>query len=62
MVKPVMALNIVVLPAPFGPMRPKTSPVTNLQRHRVDGDEPAERHCERVRGQQRVVGSALLLR
>ena len=27
MVKPVRALNIVVFPAPFGPMRPKTSPV-----------------------------------
>ena len=32
---------VVVLPAPFGPIRPKISPSLDVERHVVDGDEPA---------------------
>ena len=42
--KPVMTLNAVVLPAPFGPIRPTTSPSRDREAHVRDGDEPAEMH------------------
>ena len=39
---PVIRLNSVVLPAPFGPIRPRISPGLDRQRDVVDGDQPAE--------------------
>ena len=40
--RPVQELNVVVLPAPFGPMRPVMTPPRAVERHVVDGHETAE--------------------
>ena len=42
-----MTLNAVVLPAPFGPMRPKIEPSLDLERDVVEGDDAAESQRER---------------
>ena len=39
---PVIRLSSVVLPAPFGPIRPSTSPASHLEAHVVDGRQRAE--------------------
>ena len=57
-VKPEMRSNSVVLPAPFGPMMPRISPVPTVKRHVVDGADAAER-CQptpRARAQLRRSG------
>ena len=36
-------LMVVVLPAPFGPRKPKISPGLHAERHALDGLELAER-------------------
>ena len=43
---PVMRLNSVVLPEPFGPMTACRLPPRNLERDVVDGVDPAERPVE----------------
>ena len=50
--KPVTASMSVVLPAPFGPIRPTTSPGLDLQRHVVDRDHRTEADGQ-VRDRQR---------
>ena len=52
--KPVTASMSVVLPAPFGPIRPTTSPGLHLQRHVVDGDHGAEPHRQPADRQRRA--------
>ena len=37
-----MTLNAVVLPAPFGPMRPEMCPSLDLERDAVERDDAAE--------------------
>ena len=39
---PEMQLIMVVLPEPFGPMRPRRSPSSEIKVHRVERNEPAE--------------------
>ena len=39
-----MTLNAVVLPAPFGPMRPEMWPCLDVERDAVEGDDSAEAH------------------
>ena len=39
---PESMLKIVLLPEPFGPIRPRISPCSDLERHVVDGREAAE--------------------
>ena len=41
-------LNVVVLPEPFGPMRPSISPFIDIEAEIVDGDETAEAAREPV--------------
>ena len=41
---PHTALNSVVLPAPFGPMRPTISPARHVEGHVVEGGQAAEAH------------------
>ena len=41
---PESAWKKVVLPAPFGPIMPTSSPLADLELDRVDGDEAAEAH------------------
>ena len=46
--RPVQALNVVVLPAPFGPIRPVICPAGRVEGDAVDGDEPTEAHGQVV--------------
>ena len=50
-----MRLNIVVLPAPFGPIRLTSSPFGDLEIERVDGGEAAEaaRQARALRSKRR---------
>ena len=50
---PEIRLNIVLLPAPFGPMRPRISPGWIVERQVVDGDEAAELLARRADLEQR---------
>ncbi len=40
---PAMQLKVVLLPEPFGPIRPRISPSSTVEGHVVDGGEAAER-------------------
>ena len=40
--KPVSIFMVVDLPAPLGPRKPSTSPLLDLERDAVDGDDVAE--------------------
>ncbi len=44
--RPVQALKVVVLPAPFGPMSPVIRPGGDVEGHVVDGGDTAEAHDE----------------
>ena len=54
---PVMTLTSVVLPAPFGPIRPTISPLVDRQRETVDGAQAAERARDVVDLEQRAHAS-----
>ena len=45
--KPVMMLNAVVLPAPFGPIRLTMLALGHLETQIGDGAQPAEMDCRR---------------
>ncbi len=49
MYSPVRQLKNVVLPAPFGPIRPTISPLVDVHAHVVDGGEAAEPHGHAAR-------------
>ena len=49
---PEIRFIIVVLPEPFGPIRPRTSFSASDERHAVDGDEAAEALADAGRGQR----------
>ena len=48
-----MTLKTVVLPEPFGPMRPTISPALHGEIELVDGTQSAEGHRQAGRLQQR---------
>ena len=53
--KPERTLTSVVLPAPFGPIRPSTSPFASGERHVVDRHQPAEADGDTL-GRERIQG------
>ena len=53
--RPVMTLNSVVLPAPFGPIRPVIEPGLDVEVDVVHGDVPAEAHGGAPHLEQRPV-------
>ena len=58
--KPEMMSNSVVLPAPFGPMRPRISPSSSVEVDVVDGADAAEARARRSRTLERpALGAAV---
>ena len=48
-----MTLNAVVLPAPFGPIRPEIVPCLDVERDAVEGDDAAEAQGDLPNREQR---------
>ena len=54
-----MTLNAVVLPAPFGPIRPTISPSLDLEIEIGDGNKPAEMHGDVLDRRERCPPAAV---